>query len=49
MKIILLCLIVISNLSYAADPLNLTVWETLDDKSSQPTAQVKFFEDKNGD
>lgn len=33
---------------YASDPLNETVWKTIDDKTKKPTAIVKFKEDKNG-
>ncbi|WP_288366269.1 DUF2147 domain-containing protein [uncultured Acinetobacter sp.] len=32
----------------AADPLNGTVWKTIDDKTNQPKAIVKFTEQKNG-
>ena len=32
----------------AADPLNGTVWKTIDDKTNQPKAVVKFTEQKNG-
>lgn len=32
----------------AADPLNGTVWKTIDDKTKQPKATVKFTEQKNG-
>ncbi|OTG84542.1 hypothetical protein B9T33_01810 [Acinetobacter sp. ANC 5054] len=32
----------------AADPLNGTTWKTIDDKTKQPKAIVKFTEQKNG-
>jgi uncharacterized protein (DUF2147 family) len=32
----------------AADPLNGTVWKTIDDKTKKPKATVKFTEQKNG-
>lgn len=32
----------------AADPLNGTTWKTIDDKTKQPKAVVKFTEQKNG-
>ncbi|OTG64322.1 DUF2147 domain-containing protein [Acinetobacter silvestris] len=32
----------------AADPLNGTVWKTIDDQTNQPKALVKFTEQKNG-
>lgn len=35
-------------ISYAADPLAGTTWKTIDDKTSQPAAIVKFSENKNG-
>ncbi|WP_273777714.1 DUF2147 domain-containing protein [Acinetobacter sp. GSS19] len=35
-------------LTHAADPLNGTVWKTIDDKTKQPKAIVKFTELKNG-
>lgn len=35
-------------LANAADPLNGTVWKTIDDKTKQPRAVVKFTEQKNG-
>lgn len=41
----LLGLTVIAN---AADPLNGTVWKTIDDKTKQPKALVKFTEQSNG-
>ena len=37
-----------SVLANAADPLNGTVWKTIDDKTKQPKATVKFTEQKNG-
>lgn len=36
-----------SVLTHAADPLNGTVWKTIDDKTKQPKATVKFTE-QNG-
>ncbi len=33
---------------YAADPLHNTVWKTIDDKTKQPSAIVKFTETSNG-
>lgn len=47
------CLSVVALMSaavlvHAADPLNGTVWKTIDDKSKQPKAIVKFSEQKNG-
>lgn len=38
----------LSVLTNAADPLNGTVWKTIDDKTKQPKAMVKFTEQKNG-
>ena len=35
-------------LAHAADPLNGTVWKTIDDKTKQAKALVKFTEQKNG-
>ncbi|MGE8540536.1 DUF2147 domain-containing protein [Acinetobacter sp. ANC 3813] len=35
-------------LANAADPLNGTTWKTIDDKTKQPKAIVKFTEQKNG-
>jgi len=35
-------------LANAADPLNGTVWKTIDDQTKQPKAIVKFTEQKNG-
>ncbi|MDQ8936503.1 DUF2147 domain-containing protein [Acinetobacter rudis] len=35
-------------LSHAADPLNGTLWKTIDDETKQPKALVKFTEQKNG-
>ena len=35
-------------LAHAADPLNGTVWQTIDDETKQPKAVVKFTEQKNG-
>lgn len=34
---------------YAADPLNNTVWKTIDDKTKQPRALVKFTENSKGE
>ncbi|WP_445116867.1 DUF2147 domain-containing protein [Acinetobacter sp. WZC-1] len=48
-KIVLaLGLLATAVLSHAADPLNGTVWKTIDDKTKQPKAVVKFTEQKNG-
>jgi uncharacterized protein (DUF2147 family) len=41
-------LLSLSVLANAADPLNGTVWKTIDDKTKQPKALVKFTEQKNG-
>ena len=38
----------LSALANAADPLDGTVWKTIDDKTKQPKAVVKFTEQKNG-
>ena len=38
----------LSAVANAADPLNGTVWKTIDDKTKQPKATVKFTEQKNG-
>lgn len=38
----------LSTLANAADPLNGTVWKTIDDKTKQPKATVRFTEQKNG-
>lgn len=38
----------LSALVNAADPLNGTVWKTIDDKTKQPKATVRFTEQKNG-
>lgn len=35
-------------LAFAADPLIGTTWKTIDDKTNQPSAIVKFSEEKNG-
>ena len=35
-------------LANAADPINETVWKTIDDKTKQPKAVVKFTEQQNG-
>ena len=34
--------------AHAADPLNGTVWKTIDDETKQPKALVKFTEQKDG-
>lgn len=34
--------------AHAADPLNGTVWKTIDDQTKQPKALVKFTEQKDG-
>ena len=44
----MLGLLGLSVLANAADPLNGTVWKTIDDKTNQPKAMVKFTEQKNG-
>lgn len=38
----------LSALANAADPLNGTVWKTIDDETKQAKAMVKFTEQKNG-
>ena len=38
----------LAGLAHAADPLNGTVWKTIDDKTKQPKALVKFTEQSNG-
>lgn len=38
----------LSAFTNAADPLNGTVWKTIDDKTKQPKATVRFTEQKNG-
>lgn len=45
---LMLGLLGLSVLANAADPLNGTVWKTIDDKTKQPKAIVKFTEQKNG-
>ena len=45
---IVLGLLGFTALANAADPLNGTVWKTIDDKTKQPKALVKFTEQKNG-
>ena len=45
---LMLGLLGLSVLANAADPLNGTVWKTIDDKTKQPKAMVKFTEQKNG-
>ncbi len=48
-KIVLtLGLLASTALAYAADPLNGTLWKTIDDDTKQPKALVKFTEQKNG-
>ena len=48
-KIVLaLGLLSLTVLANAADPLNGTVWKTIDDTTKQPKALVKFTEQKNG-
>lgn len=48
-KIVLaLGLMSLAALVNAADPLNGTTWKTIDDKTKQPKAIVKFTEQKNG-
>ena len=48
-KIVLaLGLMSLAALANAADPLNGTTWKTIDDKTKQPKAIVKFTEQKNG-
>ena len=48
-KIVLaLGLMSLAALTNAADPLNGTTWKTIDDKTKQPKAIVKFTEQKNG-
>lgn len=44
----MLGLLGLSALANAADPLNGTVWKTIDDETKQPKAIVKFTEQKNG-
>ena len=44
----MLGLLGLSALANAADPLNGTVWKTIDDKTKQPKATVRFTEQKNG-
>lgn len=45
---LVLGLTMVSILANAADPLNGTVWKTIDDKTKQPKALVKFVEQKDG-
>ena len=45
---LMLGLLGLSALANAADPLNGTVWKTIDDETKQPKAIVKFTEQKNG-
>ena len=44
----MLGLLGLSALANAADPLNGTVWKTIDDKTNQPKAIVKFTEHSTG-
>ena len=46
--ILALGLLGLTVLANAADPLNGTTWKTIDDKTKQPKAIVKFTEQKNG-
>ena len=41
-------LFAVATLASAADPLNGTVWKTIDDKTKAAKALVKFTEQKNG-
>ena len=43
---LMLGLLGLSALANAADPLNGTVWKTIDDETKQPKAIVKFTEQK---
>ena len=43
-----LTLLLLPSLVYASDPLAGSIWKTIDDKTNQPSAIVKFSEDKNG-
>ena len=45
---IVLGLFSVTALANAADPLNGTVWKTIDDQTNQAKALVKFTEQKNG-
>lgn len=45
---LMLGLLGLSALANATDPLNGTVWKTIDDETKQPKAIVKFTEQKNG-
>lgn len=45
---LMLGLLGLSALANAADPLNGTVWKTIDDETKQPKAIVKFTEQKMG-
>lgn len=47
-RILYLPLFLFSNFIYASDPLDGTTWKTIDDKTKQPSAIVKFSEDKQG-
>lgn len=40
--------LLIPTITYASDPLAGTTWKTIDDKTNQPAAIVKFSESKNG-
>lgn len=44
----LLTLFMISVHSYASDPLNGTVWKTIDDRTQKPMSLVQFKENANG-
>ncbi len=42
------CLLVTTSLAMAADPLNGTVWKTIDDQTKEAKALVRFTEQSNG-
>ncbi|AWL28750.1 hypothetical protein A7P53_04095 [Acinetobacter defluvii] len=44
----LLTVLLVSAHSYANDPLNGTLWKTIDDKTQKPMSIVKFTENRNG-
>lgn len=44
----LLSIFMFSTQSYASDPLNGTVWKTIDDKTQKPMSLVQFKEQNNG-
>lgn len=48
-SILALSALALSGTLYAADPLNNTVWKTIDDKTNQPRALVKFTENSKGE